>query len=116
MSDLMLTILGRLLVAGILLSIGLVRGARQGPHRLWLSAVFIGAVTALLESTSDYGIPIYSAECISVRMPFGTMALASGACALTVQALRSSRVSVPWQLGAGTVAAQAALMTGIGFW
>ena len=116
MLDLYLPILGVLFGAGLALATALVLGARYGPHRLWSLAMFIACIALVLRArVGDYGIPIMYGEMSGFTLALSAIARASLASALTIQCLRAFRTATPWQVGAGTVAGEATLLTGVGF-
>lgn len=116
MLDVYLPVLGVLLGAGLALATALVLGARYGPHRLWTLALFIACIALIVGSRiGDYGIPILFDEMAGFTLSLTAIARASFASALTIQCLRASRANTPWQLGAGTLAGEATLLTGVGF-
>ena len=116
MLDVYLPVLGVLFGAGLALATALVLGARYGPHRLWSLAMFIACVALIVGSRiGEYGIPILYDEMSGFRLALTAVARASFASALTIQCLRASRATTPWQVGAGTVAGEATLLTGVGF-
>jgi hypothetical protein len=116
MFDAYLPLLALLFAAGLALATALVVGARYGPHRLWSLAMFIACIALITGSrVGEYGIPILYNEMSGFMLGLGAVARASLATALTIQWLRSCRVSTPWQVGAGTVAGEATLLTGVGF-
>jgi hypothetical protein len=111
-----LPLLGVLFGAGLALATALVLGARHGPHRLWTLALFIVCIALIVNSRiRDYGIPIPFDDMLGFTLSLTAIARASFASALTIQCLRASRAATPWQVGAGTVAGEATLLTGIGF-
>jgi hypothetical protein len=59
--------------------------------------------------------PIPFDDMLGFTLSLTAIARASFASALTIQCLRASRATTPWQVGAGTVAGEATLLTGIGF-
>ena len=116
MLDVYLPLLGVLFGAGLALATALVLGARYGPHRLWTLAMFIVCIALLVNwRIGDYGIPIVFEEMSGFTLALTAIARASFASALTIQCLRAWRVTTPWQVGAGTVAGEATLLTGVGF-
>jgi hypothetical protein len=116
MLDVYLPLLGVLFGAGLALATALMLGARYGPHRLWTLALFIACIALIVGSRiGDYGIPILFDEIPGFTLSLTAIARASFACALTIQCLRASRATTPWQVGAGTVAGEATLLTGVGF-
>ena len=116
MLDLYLPLHGVLFAGGLALAAALVVGARYGPHRLWSLAMFISIVALIVGSRiGEYGIPILYDEMMGFTLALSAVARASFASALTIQCLRAWRTSTPWQVGAGTVAAEATLCTGVGF-
>ena len=116
MLDVYLPLHGVLFVGGLALAAALVVGARYGPHRLWSLATFISCVALILGSRlGDYGIPVLLNEISGFTLALTAVARASLVSALTIQCLRAWRTSTPWQVGAGTVVAEATLCTGVGF-
>ena len=116
MLDLYLPVLGVLFGAGLALATALVVGARYGPHRLWSLAMFIACIALILRARiGEYGIPIMYDEMSGFTLALAAVARASVAAALTIQCLRAWRATTPWQVGAGTVSAEATLLTGVGF-
>jgi hypothetical protein len=116
MLDVYVPILGVLFGAGLALATALVLGARYGPHRLWSLALFIACIALIVGSrTGEYGILIMVDEMSGFTLALTAVARASLASALTIQCLRSWRTTTPWQVGAGTVAGEATLLTGVGF-
>ena len=116
MLDVYLPLLGPFFGAGLALATALVVGARYGPHRLWSLALFIACIALILGSrTGEYGIPIMFDEMPGFTLALSAVARASFACALTIQCLRAWRTTTPWQVGAGAVAGEATLLTGVGF-
>ena len=116
MLDLYLPILGILFAVGLVLATTLVLSARYGPHRLWQLAMFITCIALIVGSRlGEYGIPILYGEMSGFTLALSAVARASFASALTVQCLRACRTSTPWQVGAGTVAGEATLLTGVAF-
>ena len=111
-----LPILGILFGAGLALATALVLSARHGPHRLWQLSVFVACIALIVGSRiGDYGIPILFDEMSGFTLALTAVARASLASALTIQCLRASRASTPWQVGAGTVSGEATLLTGVAF-
>ena len=109
-------LLGILFGAGLVLATALVLGARHGPHRLWSLAMFIACIALIVGSrVGEYGIPILYGEMPGFTLALKAVARASLASALTIQWLRACRATTPWQVGAGTVAGEATLLTGVGF-
>jgi|SRR5688572_21720839 hypothetical protein len=116
MLDIYFPLHGALFVGGLALAAALVLGARYGPHRLWSLATFIACLAVIVGSKiGDYGIPILFDELSGFTLALTAVARASLACALTIQCLRAWRTSTPWQVGAGTAAAEATLLTGVEF-
>ena len=116
MLDVYLPLHGVLFAGGLALAAALVVGARYGPHRLWSLATFIACIALVLGSRiGESGIPILLDEMYAFTLALSAVARASLASALTIQCLRAWRTSTPWQVGAGTVAAEATLCTGVGF-
>lgn len=116
MLDIYFPLHGALFVGGLALAAALVVGARYGPHRLWSLATFIALIALIFGSrTGDYSIPVLYDEMSGFALTLSAVARACFASALTVQCLRSWRTSTPWQVGAGTVAADATLYTGVEF-
>ena len=116
MLDVYLPLLGVLFGAGLALAAALVLGARYGPHRLWSLAMFIACIALILGARlGEYGIPILYDEMSGFTLALTAVARASFASALTIQCLRAYRATTPWQVGAGTVAGEATLLTGVGF-
>ena len=116
MLDVYLPLLAVLSGAGLALATALVLGARHGPHRLWLLATFIACIALVLGARmGEYGIPVLYDEMSGFTLALTAVARASFASALTIQCLRACRTATPWQVGAGTVAAEATLLTGVGF-
>ena len=116
MLDVYLPLLGVLFGAGLALATALVAGARYGPHRLWSLAMFIAGVALVAGSRLfDFGIPIVFDDVPGFTLALSAIARASLATALTIQCLRAWRTSTPWQVGAGTVAGEATLLTGVAF-
>jgi hypothetical protein len=111
-----LPLLAILFGAGLVLTTALVLTARYGPHRLWSLAMFIACVALIIGSRiGDYGIPILYGDMSGFTLALKAVARASLASALTIQCLRATRAATPWQVGAGTVAGEATLLTGVGF-
>lgn len=116
MLDLYLPLHGVLFGGGLALAAALVIGARYGPHRLWSLAMFIACIAFIFRARmGDYGIPILVNEMSGFTLALTAVARASFATALTIQCLRAWRTSTRWQVGAGAVAAEATLVTGVGF-
>ena len=116
MSYAYLPVLGVLFGAGLVLATALVFSARYGPHRLWSLAVFLACIALIIGSRiGDYGIPILHTEMSGFTLTLSAVARASLATALTVQCLRATRTATPWQVGAGTVAGEATLLSGVAF-
>ena len=114
--DVYLPLVGVLFGAGLVLSAALVLGARHGPHRLWQLAMFITCISLIIGSRiGDYGIPILYGEMSGFTLRLAAVARASLASALTIQCLRASRTTTPWQVGAGAITGEATLLTGVGF-
>lgn len=115
MLELYLPLVGVLFAAGLALATALVVGARFGPHRLWSLALFIACVALIVGSRiGEYGIPILYSEMSGFTLALTAVARASFATALTIQCVRSCRAKTPWQVGAGAVAGEATLLTGVG--
>ncbi len=111
-----LPLLGVLFGAGLALATALVMGAHHGPHRLWSLAMFIACIAIIVGSRiGDYGIPILFNDMSGFTLTLTAIARASFASALTIQCLRAWRATTPWQVGAGAVAGEATLLTGVGF-
>ena len=109
-----LPILAVMFGAGLALAMTLVVGARYGPHRLWQLATFIACIALIVGSrVGEYGIPILFDEMPGFTLALGAVARASLAAALTIQCLYAGRASTPWQVGAGAVAGEATLLTGV---
>lgn len=107
-------ILGVVFGGGLALSAALVLGARYGPHRLWSLAMFIAGIALIVNKrVGDFGVLIMTDEMSGFALALNAVAYASFASALTIQCLRAWRTSTPWQVGAGTVAAEATLLTGV---
>lgn len=116
MLGLYLPLLGLLFGGSLALAVALVAGARYGPHRLWALSMFIAGVALLVRSrVGASGIPILFTEMSGFTLTLTAVAYASVVTALTIQCLRAWRTSAPWQVGAGAVAAEATLVTGVGF-
>ena len=116
MLDAYLPLLGVLFGAGLALTTALVLVARYGPHRLWSLAMFIACIALIVGSRiGEYGIPIMFDDMSGFTLALTAVARASFASALTIQCLRAWRATTPWQVGAGTVAGEATLLTGVGF-
>lgn len=111
-----LPILEVLFGAGLALTTALILSARHGPHRLWQLSMFIAGIALIVGSRiGEYGIPILFDEMSGFTLALTAVARASLASALTIQCLRASRASTAWQVGAGTVAGEATLLTGVAF-
>ena len=108
-----LPLLGLLLVGSVTLSSALVAGARHGHHRQWSLAMFIAGLALVVGSRIQYGLPILADEMSGFLLTMRAIALASLASSLTIQILRAWRTSTPWQVGAGTVAAETTMLTGV---
>ena len=116
MFDVYLPILGILFGVGLALATALVLSARSGPHRLWSLATFIACIALIAGSRAgEYGIPVLYGEMSGFTPALTAVARASFFSALTIQCLRAWRTTTPWQVGAGTVAGEATLLTGVGF-
>ena len=116
MLDAYLPLHGVLFGGGLALAAALVLGARHGPHRLWSASMFIAGIALIARSRiGGYGIPILFNEMSGFTLTLTAVAYASFVTALTIQCLRAWRTSTPWQVGAGAVAAEATLLTGVGF-
>ena len=116
MLDVYLPVHAVLFGGGLTLAAALVLGARYGPHRLWSLAVFIAGVALVLRTRiGENGVPILFNEVAGFTLTLTAIACASFATAITIQCLRAWRTSTPWQVGAGAVAAEATLVTGVGF-
>jgi len=101
---------------GLALAAALVLGAHYGPHRLWSLALFISSIALIVRSRiGQHGIPILVNEMSGFTLTLTAVASASFATALTIQCLRAWRTSTPWQVGAGAIAAEVTLVTGVGF-
>ena len=109
-------VLGRLLVGSLFLSYALTVAARRGPHRLWSLAAFIGLVAYTTSTRLGEGVSILSQGMSGFTLHLSAIGLAAGATALTIQALRAWHTRPGWQIGAGAIAAETALLTGVGFW
>ena len=102
--------------AGLVLATALVLSARFGPQRLWSLAMFIACIALIVGSRmGEYGIPILYGEMSGFTLALTAVARASVASALTIQCLRATRATTPWQVGAGAIAGEATLATGVGF-
>ena len=78
--------------------------------------MFIACIALIVGSrVGEYGIPILYGEMPGFTLALKAVARASLASALTIQCLRATRATTPWQVGAGTVAGEATLLTGVGF-
>ena len=116
MLEVYLPILGVLFGAGLALATALVVGARFGPHRLWSLALFIACIALVAGSRLfEYGIPIVFDDTPGFMLALTAVARATLATAVTIQWLRSTRATTPWQVGAGTVAGEATMLTGVQF-
>ena len=101
---------------GLVLAAALAFGAHYGPHRLWSLTVFIAGIAIVLRSRiGEYGIPIMFKEMPAFTLTLTAIAYASFVTALTIQCLRAWRTATAWQVGAGAVAAEATLVTGVSF-
>ena len=111
-----LPLLAVLFAAGLALASSLVLSARYGPHRLWSLAMFIACIALVVGSRiGEYGVPIVYGDMPGFMLKLTAVARATVASALTIQCLRASRATTPWQVGAGTIAGEATLLTGVGF-
>ena len=116
MLDIYLPLHGVLFGSGLALATALVLGAHYGPHRLWSLAMFIAGIALMVRSRiGEYGIPLLVNEMSGFTLTLTAVASATFATALTIQCLRAWRTSTPWQVGAGAVAAEVTLVTGVGF-
>lgn len=116
MLDVYLPLHGVLFGGGLALAAALVLGAHYGPHRMWSLAMFIACIALIIRSRiGEYGLPILFNEMSGFTLTLTAIAYASFATALTIQCLRAWRTSSTWQVGAGAIAAEATLVTGVGF-
>lgn len=116
MLDVYLPLLGLMFAGGLALAAALALGAHYGPHRLWSLAMFVACIALVLRSRiGEYGIPVLINEVAPFTLTLTAIAYATFASALTIQCLRAWRTSTPWQVGAGAIAGEATLLTGVEF-